>query len=195
MAETVGELQEAAGRYGFFWPPDPTSAAVCTIGGNLAYNSAGPRAVKYGTPRENTLGLRAVTGGGDLLDELQRHVRLVELKIEPDAPAAGKTLRQLDLRRATGATVLAVRRDAAVDANPSPDTVLGAGGLLNVGEAVLRGDLVVTDTESDTYAQLVANWSYSWTWRGRNMSGALEYHFNGFGQDDGRRDDPLPTRA
>ncbi len=64
---TNQELQQAAGRYGFFWPPDPTSAAVCTIGGNLAYNSAGPRAVKYGTPRENTLGLRAVTGGGDVL--------------------------------------------------------------------------------------------------------------------------------
>ncbi len=63
---TNQELQQAAGRHGFFWPPDPTSAAVCTIGGNLAYNSAGPRAVKYGTPRENTLGLRAVTGRGDL---------------------------------------------------------------------------------------------------------------------------------
>lgn len=64
---TNQELQQAAGQHGFFWPPDPTSAAVCTIGGNLAYNSAGPRAVKYGTPRENTLGLRAVTGRGDLL--------------------------------------------------------------------------------------------------------------------------------
>jgi D-lactate dehydrogenase len=64
---TNQELQQAAGHCGFFWPPDPTSAAVCTIGGNLAYNSAGPRAVKYGTPRENTLGLRAVTGGGDVL--------------------------------------------------------------------------------------------------------------------------------
>jgi len=57
-------LQQALSRYGFFWPPDPTSAAVCTLGGNLAYNSAGPRAVKYGTPRENTLGLHAVTGDG-----------------------------------------------------------------------------------------------------------------------------------
>ncbi len=57
-------LQEALKAHGFFWPPDPTSAAICTIGGNLAYNSAGPRAVKYGTPRENTLGLRAVTGSG-----------------------------------------------------------------------------------------------------------------------------------
>ncbi|MBK1706325.1 FAD-binding oxidoreductase [Halochromatium glycolicum] len=58
-------LQRALSEHGFFWPPDPTSAAVCTIGGNLAYNSAGPRAVKYGTPRENTLGLAAVTGSGE----------------------------------------------------------------------------------------------------------------------------------
>jgi D-lactate dehydrogenase (quinone) len=59
---TNAALQLAAAAHGFFWPPDPTSAAVCTIGGNLAYNSAGPRAVKYGTPRENTLALRAVSG-------------------------------------------------------------------------------------------------------------------------------------
>jgi D-lactate dehydrogenase len=60
-------LQTALADEGFFWPPDPTSAAVCTIGGNLAYNSAGPRAVKYGTPRENTLGLRAITGAGETI--------------------------------------------------------------------------------------------------------------------------------
>jgi D-lactate dehydrogenase len=59
------EIQRAAAQHGFFWPPDPTSAEFCTLGGNLAYNSAGPRAVKYGTPRENTLGLKAVTGYGD----------------------------------------------------------------------------------------------------------------------------------
>jgi D-lactate dehydrogenase len=64
---TNQQLQDALRPLGFFWPPDPTSAAVCTIGGNLAYNSAGPRAVKYGTPRENTLALRAVIGTGALL--------------------------------------------------------------------------------------------------------------------------------
>jgi len=57
-------LQDELGKQGFFWPPDPTSAANCTIGGNLAYNSAGPRAVKYGTPRENTLALSAIDGTG-----------------------------------------------------------------------------------------------------------------------------------
>ncbi len=60
-------VQDAAAEFGFFWPPDPTSAAFCTIGGNLAFNAAGPRAVKYGTPRENTLGLRVVTGAGETL--------------------------------------------------------------------------------------------------------------------------------
>lgn len=61
---TNQQVQDEAGRYGFFWPPDPSSGEFCTVGGNLAYNSAGPRAVKYGTPRENTLGLHAVTGEG-----------------------------------------------------------------------------------------------------------------------------------
>jgi glycolate oxidase subunit GlcD len=61
---TNQQVQDAVEKKGFFWPPDPTSAAFCTVGGNLAYNSAGPRAVKYGTPRENTLALKAVTGDG-----------------------------------------------------------------------------------------------------------------------------------
>lgn len=69
---TNQQVQDAAAEKRFFWPPDPTSAAFCSIGGNLAYNSAGPKAVKYGTPRENTLGLRAVTGDGK---ELRTGVR------------------------------------------------------------------------------------------------------------------------
>ena len=64
---TNAAVQQAAGTQGFFWPPDPTSSAFCTIGGNLACNAAGPRAVKYGTPRDNTLGLAAVAGTGDAL--------------------------------------------------------------------------------------------------------------------------------
>ena len=59
------DLQAALARQGFFWPPDPTSSPYCTIGGNLACNAAGPRAVKYGSCRENLLGLRAVAGNGE----------------------------------------------------------------------------------------------------------------------------------
>ncbi|MDH3354764.1 MAG: FAD-binding protein, partial [Chromatiales bacterium] len=61
---TNQSIQDAATEHGFFWPPDPTSSAFCSVGGNLGCNSAGPRAVKYGSVRENTLGLRAVDGTG-----------------------------------------------------------------------------------------------------------------------------------
>jgi len=61
---TNQQVQNAAKEHGFFWSPDPTSAAFCTVGGNLAYNSAGPRTVKYGSTRDNVLGLRAITGEG-----------------------------------------------------------------------------------------------------------------------------------
>ena len=64
---TNGELQRAARAHGFFWPPDPTSSEYCTVGGNLACNAGGPRAVKYGACRDNTLGLVAVAGTGELL--------------------------------------------------------------------------------------------------------------------------------
>jgi D-lactate dehydrogenase len=63
-----GDLQTALAGHGLFWPPDPTSAAYCTIGGNIACNAGGPRAVKYGTTRDNVLALKAVTGTGELVE-------------------------------------------------------------------------------------------------------------------------------
>ncbi|KFN43165.1 FAD-binding oxidoreductase [Arenimonas oryziterrae] len=62
-----GDLQQALQAHGLFWPPDPTSAPYCTVGGNLACNAGGPRAVKYGATRDNVLALTAVTGQGELV--------------------------------------------------------------------------------------------------------------------------------
>lgn len=62
-----GDLQQALAPHGLFWPPDPSSADSCTVGGNLATNAGGPRAVKYGATRDNVLGLVAVTGAGELV--------------------------------------------------------------------------------------------------------------------------------
>ncbi|MBA3695217.1 MAG: FAD-binding protein [Methylotenera sp.] len=61
------ELQDVIKKVGFFWPPDPSSAAYCSIGGNLATCAAGPHAVKYGVARDHVLGLKAVTGNGDII--------------------------------------------------------------------------------------------------------------------------------
>ncbi|WP_017916214.1 FAD-linked oxidase C-terminal domain-containing protein, partial [Xanthomonas sp. SHU 308] len=62
-----GDLQQALAPHGLFWPPDPSSAEICSVGGNLSTNAGGPRAVKYGATRDNVLGLVAVTGSGELI--------------------------------------------------------------------------------------------------------------------------------
>ena len=60
-------IQETAKPYGFFWPPDPSSAMYSSIGGNIATSAGGPHAVKYGTTRDHVLGLTAVTGAGEVI--------------------------------------------------------------------------------------------------------------------------------
>ncbi len=72
------------------------------------------------------------------------------------------------------------------------DRVVGIGAGRGIGGAVWAADLVVTDTDLDTYAQFVTNVAYSWTWRDKNMSGMLEYYYNGFGQG---RYDPASLAA
>ncbi len=61
------EVQRGGASRGLFWPPDPSSAGFSTVGGNLGCNAGGPRAVKYGTCRDNILGLTAVTGDGRVI--------------------------------------------------------------------------------------------------------------------------------
>jgi hypothetical protein len=68
------------------------------------------------------------------------------------------------------------------------DDILGLGASHALGGAQWSGDLVITDTDRDTTVQLSTNLTYSWSWRGKNMSGAVEYHFNGFGQRSGHYD-------
>ncbi len=68
------------------------------------------------------------------------------------------------------------------------DDVLGIGASHAIGGSQWSGDLVVTDTDLETIVQLSTNLSYSWNWADKNMSGAIEYHFNGFGQGSGHYD-------
>jgi D-lactate dehydrogenase len=63
----TGEIDRLARTRGLFYPPDPGSAAYCRIGGNIAMNAGGPRAIKYGVTRDYVLGLRAVAGDGRAL--------------------------------------------------------------------------------------------------------------------------------
>jgi hypothetical protein len=72
-----------------------------------------------------------------------------------------------------------------LDAEHYGDQILGAGGIVGIGGAVLRGDLTWTSTELDDIFSAVASLSYSWTWGGKNISGIFEYYYSGFGQKNG----------
>ena len=57
-------IDEAAGRHGLFYPPDPGSLRISTIGGNVAENSGGLRGLKYGVTRDYVMGLEVVLADG-----------------------------------------------------------------------------------------------------------------------------------
>ena len=60
-------LDRALAPYGFFFPPDPASGAVCTLGGNVATNAGGIKGAKYGTTKDYVLALEVVLPDGRIL--------------------------------------------------------------------------------------------------------------------------------
>ena len=60
-------LQNAVREKGLFYPPDPASRGSCFIGGNIAENSGGPRAVKYGVVKDYVLNLEVVLASGEII--------------------------------------------------------------------------------------------------------------------------------
>jgi glycolate oxidase len=62
----TADIDAAAGRHGLFYPPDPGSMRVSTIGGNVAENSGGLRGLKYGVTRDYVMGLEVVLPDGSV---------------------------------------------------------------------------------------------------------------------------------
>lgn len=61
------DMIHAVERKGLFYPPDPSSMKISTIGGNINENSGGLRGLKYGVTRDYVLGLEAVLASGDII--------------------------------------------------------------------------------------------------------------------------------
>lgn len=61
-------LQNAVKEKGLFYPPDPSSKGSCFIGGNIAENSGGPKAVKYGVVKDYVLNLEVVLPTGEIIE-------------------------------------------------------------------------------------------------------------------------------
>jgi glycolate oxidase len=62
-----GKLQRELEWTGLFYPPDPASMNFCTIGGNVAENAGGPRALKYGVTRDYVMEIEAVLPNGEVI--------------------------------------------------------------------------------------------------------------------------------
>ncbi|MGZ4089341.1 MAG: FAD-binding oxidoreductase [Bacteroidia bacterium] len=60
-------FQEEVKKVGLFYPPDPASWGSCSLGGNIAHSSGGPKAVKYGTTRDYVLNLEVVLPTGEVI--------------------------------------------------------------------------------------------------------------------------------
>ncbi len=61
------DVSRAAAPYGLYFAPDPSSQLICTIGGNLAFNSGGAHCLKYGMTSNHVLGLKVVLPDGEVI--------------------------------------------------------------------------------------------------------------------------------
>ena len=62
----TNDVDETANRHGLFYPPDPGSMKISTIGGNIAENSGGLRGLKYGVTRDYVMGMEVVLANGEI---------------------------------------------------------------------------------------------------------------------------------
>ena len=128
------DLQKAAQEAGLFYPPDPASRDICTIGGNLAENAGGIRAVKYGTTRDYVLGMTVVLGDGRVIRTGTRTVKgvvgydLTRLLVGSEGTLGIITEATLKLipRPKARATLVGVFRDLETAAR-AVNAVLGQG--------------------------------------------------------------------
>ena len=70
-----GDLQKALAPLGFFYPPDPGSMHISTIGGNVALNAGGPRCLKYGVTADYLLGMQVVLASGEVVRFGSRNIK------------------------------------------------------------------------------------------------------------------------
>jgi glycolate oxidase len=118
------DLSRAVADHGLFYPPDPSSWEICSIGGNLATNSGGLCCVKYGVTTDYVLGLEVVLASGEVLRTGRRTVKgvagydLTRLFVGSEGTLGVITEATLALRPATArprtaAALFASARDAA----------------------------------------------------------------------------------
>lgn len=62
------DVSRAAEEFGLYYAPDPSSQTICTIGGNVAFNSGGAHCLKYGMTANHVLGMKVVLATGEVVE-------------------------------------------------------------------------------------------------------------------------------
>lgn len=71
----VADLNEAVGKHGLIYPPDPGTVATATLGGTIAENAGGLRGLKYGVSKHYVMGLEVVLANGDIITTGGKNVK------------------------------------------------------------------------------------------------------------------------
>ncbi|MCP4680896.1 MAG: FAD-binding protein, partial [Desulfobacterales bacterium] len=150
-----GTLQKELAKENFFYPPDPASYTVSTLGGNVAENAGGPRCLKYGVTADYILGLEVVLASGKIIRFGSRNIkdvtgyRLAGLFCGSEGTLGiitEITLRVVPLPE-TKRTLLAIYNDLDNTANTVAD-IIGDGIIPTAMELL---DKVVINTVEDSF--------------------------------------------
>ncbi|MBT2503529.1 FAD-binding oxidoreductase [Curtobacterium sp. ISL-83] len=168
-----GALNEAVAAHGLRFAPDPASAAIASVGGNIATNAGGLRCVKYGVTRDAVLGLDVVLADGRLISTGHRTVKgvtgldLTALLVGSEGTLGvivGATVRLVPIPAGDPATLGAVfptveaaaRAAALVVTGPErPSTVELLDAAALEGIAAYLGPSVIAETVGSTSAGAV----------------------------------------
>jgi len=145
-ADINAELQ----KRGLFFPPDPGSSSICTIGGMVNTNASGVRAVKYGTTKDFVMGLEVVLAGGKVIRTGTRAPKsssgydLTHLFVCSEGTLGVVTEVTLRIIPAPDYTVAIIAAFRSIqDAGRAISRILGAGVPLSCAELMDRVSLLV----------------------------------------------------
>jgi glycolate oxidase len=150
------DLEKALAQHGYFFPPDPSSGKVCTLGGNVAANAGGVKGAKYGTTRDYVLGLKVVLGDGRVMKTGTRAMKsssgfdFARLFVGSEGALGIVTeiILKVNPKPATTATTLAIFDDLE-DAGRAVSGVMSSGVIPSVLEILGRETLQAINQNTD----------------------------------------------
>ena len=150
------DLEKALAPHGFFFPPDPASGKVCTLGGNVATNAGGIKGAKYGTTKDYVLALEVVLPDGRVLHTGSRCMKSVSgydltklfVGSEGTLGVVTEIILKINPRPALTSTAMATFQDLE-DAGRAVSEIMYCGILPSALEIVDQQTLIAINQNAD----------------------------------------------